>query len=334
MTRAALRLALALVALFPGPARAQQAAPVVADAPRATRATLQSRLEAIAAVRAGRVGIAVLDPRDGRPFLVHGDEPFPMASTVKVAVAATYLDEVRRHRRSLERMIGLDERWRVGSDGIAKLMPHPGVRLSAANLIELMLRVSDNTATDMLIADLGGVPAVQRWLGRNRVGGVRIDRTIARLVLDNMGLPPIEGKTAAETLWASPPPSEDAQARAAAMFDSDPRDNATPLGMATFLRRLDTDLLDGERRAFLFDVMARCLTGADRLRALLPADTRVEHKTGTLEGISDDVGIIRLPDRRPLVIAVFTRGIADGKERAQIIAEAGKAAYDAFAGEP
>ncbi len=38
-----------------------------------------------------------------------------------------------------------------------------------------MLTVSDNTATDVLIADLGGIAAVQRWLDSNRVAGVRID---------------------------------------------------------------------------------------------------------------------------------------------------------------
>jgi beta-lactamase class A len=227
-------------------------------------------------------------------------------------------------------MISLDERMRVGSDGIAMLMPRPGVSLSAANLIELMLRVSDNTASDMLIADLGGTRAVQAWLDRNHVSGVRIDRTIARLVLDNLGLPILPGKTAAETLWASEEPSDEVQAKVAAGFDADPRDNATPIGMARFLARLDRDLLGPKEREFMLDVMSRCETGKDRLRALLPEGTRVEHKTGTLTGVSDDVGIIRLAGGRPLIVAVFTKGIADGKARAKIIAEVGKAAFDAY----
>ena len=104
----------------------------------------------------GRVGIAAIDLASGREIAVHGDERFPMASVVKMAVAAAYLAEVDAGRRSLTKMIALDEAIRSGSDGIGQLMPHPGVTLSAANLIELMLTVSDNTATDMLIADLGG----------------------------------------------------------------------------------------------------------------------------------------------------------------------------------
>ena len=239
---------------------------MVAPAPAPT-------LDAIAAVPTGRVGIAAIDLASGREVAVHGSEQFPMASVVKIAVAATYLAEVDAGRRSLAKPITLDERRRSGSDGIGKLMPHPSVTLSAANLIELMLTVSDNTATDMLIADLGGTSAVQRWLTRNRVPGMRIDREIARLVLDNLGLPMLAGKTAAETMWASDPLTPDARAVAIASFDSDPRDSASPLALARFLARLDQgELLKPASRLFLLDVMAlvagfprQCIRGHFRL---------------------------------------------------------------------
>ena len=254
-----------------------------------------------------------------------------MASVVKIAVAAAYLTEVDAGRRSLNRMIALDESVRSGSDGIGKLMPFPGVNLSAANLIELMLTVSDNSATDMLIADLGGTRAVQRWIDRNRIAGIRIDREIARLVLDNLGLLMLPGKTAAQTLWASDPLTSDARAVAVASFDVDPRDTASPLAIARFLARLDKgDMLKPASRSLLFDIMARCHTGADRIPAGVPAGTPVAHKTGTLAGISNDVGIVTLPDQRRLAIAVFTRGIAEGPARAKIIADAARAAFDAY----
>ena len=294
-------------------------------------ATLSQQLEAIAAVPTGRVGIAAIDLATGREVVVHGSEAFPMASVVKIAVAAAYLAEVDSGRRSLTRLLTLDESIRSGSDGIGKLMPHPGVTLSAANLIELMLAVSDNTATDMLIADLGGTRAVQAWMDRNRVAEVRINREIARLVLDNLGLPMLPGKTAAQTLWASDPLTIEARAVAVASFDMDPRDTATPLAIARFLARLDKgEMLTPASRNFLFDVMARCRTGADRIPAGVPAGTPVAHKTGTLAGISNDVGIVTVPDRRRIAIAVFTRGIAEGPARAKVIADATRAIFDAF----
>ena len=328
MIRRAGWLSLAAFALALPSVAAAQALPT----PAAVQpATLAQQLEAIAAVPTGRVGIAAIDLATGREVAVRGGEAFPMASVVKIAVAAVYLTEVDAGRRSLFKSITLDERIRSGSDGIGKLMPHPGVTLSAANLIELMLTVSDNTATDMLIADLGGTRTVQRWLDRNRIAGVRIDREIARLVLDNLGLPMLPGKTAAQTLWASDPLTIEARAVAVASFDIDPRDTASPLAIARFLARLDKgEMLKPASRSFLFDVMARCRTGADRIPAGVPAGTPVAHKTGTLAGISNDVGIVTLPDKSRIAIAVFTRGIAEGPARAKVIADATRVLFDAL----
>ena len=314
-------LALALLAL---------AAPTIGQTQPilSSQANLQQQLVAIATVPSGKVGIAVIDLTTAREFTAHGRDPFPMASTVKVAVAAMFLAEVDAGRRSLAKMLTLDEAMRSGSDGIGKLMPFPGVTLSAGNLLELMLTVSDNTASDMLIADLGGPAAVQRWLTRNRVGGIRIDRNIARLVLDNLGLPMLPGKTAAETLWASNPLGEQQRSVAVAAFDADPRDTAQPIAFAHFLARLDHgDILKRASRDLLFAIMARCHTGGDRIPGGVPIGTPVSHKTGTLAGISDDVGIVTLPDKRKFAIAIFTDGIADGPVRAKIIADATRAAF-------
>ena len=74
--------------------------------------------------------------------------------------------------------------------------------------------------------------------------------------------------------------------------------------------------------------MSRCKTGKNRMRALLPFGTQVEHKTGTLTGLTDDVGFISMPDGHRIAVAVFTRG---GSDRPRTIAEAARAIYDGFA---
>ena len=74
--------------------------------------------------------------------------------------------------------------------------------------------------------------------------------------------------------------------------------------------------------------MSRCETGKNRMKALLPNGTPVEHKTGTLNGLADDVGFITLPDGRRIAIAIFTRG---GSDRPRTIAEAARTIYDGFA---
>src|ERR1700712_789609 len=97
----------------------------------------------------------------------NGDQPFPMASTMKVAVAATLLSQVDAGQRSL-------------SD------PINGTPTSA--LLEAMLIHSNNQATDMLIASLGGPAVIDTWLRGHQLSGIRVDRNIAQLLSDRRDL--------------------------------------------------------------------------------------------------------------------------------------------------
>ena len=258
-----------VLATFAQPARAASSPDMV---------TVERQLAYLVGSRSGEYGIAALDLNTGRSVSINGDQPFPLASTVKLAVAGAYLAQVDHGRRSLDDRIG---------------------SRSAAQLIELMLTRSDNAATDVLIRDLGGPLRVQEWLNFNNMSGIRIDRTIAQLLGAKRDL-----------------------------FDR--RDSGSPLAMIAFLRQLDRGtMLKPESRAYLLSAMSRCITGRNRMKALLPMGTRVEHKTGTLNGLTGDVGFITMPDGRRLAVAFFARG---GTDRPRTIAEAAKAIYDGFRG--
>lgn len=119
------------------------------------------------ASRPGDYGVAALDLDSGETVSINGERLFPMASTVKVAVAAAYLAQVDHGRRSLDDRIGGQ---------------------TARQLIEAMLIKSSNPATDALIRDLGGPAGVQTWLNWNKLSNIRIDRNIARLLADKRDL--------------------------------------------------------------------------------------------------------------------------------------------------
>ncbi len=102
--------------------------------------SVERQLAYLVGSRSGEYGIAALDLTNGRSVSINGDQPFPMASTVKLAVAAAYLTQVDHGRRSLDDRIG---------------------SRTAAQLIEVMLTRSDNAATDVLIRNLGGAGRVQ-----------------------------------------------------------------------------------------------------------------------------------------------------------------------------
>lgn len=122
---------------------------------------LQQRLASTALENRGDYGFAAYDYATGQVVSFNGDKQFPMASTMKIAVAAAYLAEVDAGRRSL-------------SDTVAGT--------SAFTLMDRMMVRSDNRATDLLIETLGGAGAVDRWVRAHGIGGVRIDRNIAQLL--------------------------------------------------------------------------------------------------------------------------------------------------------
>ena len=106
-----------------------------------------------------------------------------MGSTFKVAVAGAVLAKIDRGEISLSQMVSVDPAMVVESGGIAEIARHPGISLSVANLVELMLTVSDNTATDVL-TKLAGGPAAVTSGSAARVEGLRVDRDTAGLLRD------------------------------------------------------------------------------------------------------------------------------------------------------
>src|SRR5947209_18402179 len=112
--------------------------------------TLEQQLSSLLSSKSADIGIAALDLNTGETVSIKGNTPFPMASTVKVAIAALYLAQVDNGRRSLDDTISGQ---------------------SARSLMARMLIHSDNRATDMLLHDLGGPTAVRNWLDANGVTG-------------------------------------------------------------------------------------------------------------------------------------------------------------------
>src|SRR3954470_23320398 len=123
--------------------------------------SLEQQLNYLVAGKSADVGIAALDLNTGESISIKGNTPFPMASTVKVAVAALYLSQVDHGQRSLDDTIN---------------------GMPVRSLMARMLIHSDNRATDIILKDIGGPRALHSWLRDNGVTGLRVDRTISELL--------------------------------------------------------------------------------------------------------------------------------------------------------
>lgn len=297
---------------------------------------LQREITRLAQVAGGVVGVSALHLESDRRVAVNGGEPFPMASSYKVPIAARLLHQIDQGEMSLDRMVQLQlNQLSPGSGTLSDLFNKPGVILSVRNLLELMLLISDNTATDTLLRLAGGGAAVTARMRELGIDGIRVDRPTKQLIAEWLG---VAGQT--DSQWTLEQFREqtsgvkpDERQAAAKRFDADLRDTATPDAMATLLERIyRQQALKRENTELLLDIMRRCRTGDARLKGLLPAGTEVAHKTGTIGGTTNDVGIITLPDGAGHVaIAVFVKASAkDVSARERAIAEIARAVHDFF----
>lgn len=275
------------------------------DFHRAYSNPLEARIAQLADGGQGRIGVAAVDLADGHEITVLGEQRFPMASTSKIAIAATFLDGVDKGRWSLTSEYPLLIPVRSQPFSSAAAPVRKGAYLPAHELIERMITRSDNTATDALLAVIGGPEAVTRWVHKAGIDDFRIDRDIATLVRDDGEFDPAK--------------------------HIDPRDSATPHAMVQLLSGLyEGRWLSKESREVLIGAMERCVTGKRRIRALLPEEVQVAHKTGSLNNTSSDIGIIKTPDGRAYAVAIYVTGQGSRLARENRIAQIAKAIFDGY----
>ena len=232
--------------------------PCVAEALRSDLAELASR-------SAGSWAFSVRE--SGRPVAsVSGDVVMPAASTIKVALMALVLADVAAGTRSLDEPCAVPAE-RAGGAGVLSVLP--SVRsLPLGETLELMIGVSDNTATNMVIDAIGLHAAHDRIITL----GARSTRLQRRLM-------------------------DVAAARAG-------RDNVTTADdQALILDLLVGDLLPTAQRASALDLLGRQQFN-DRLPAALGPDVICRHKTGELPGVRHDVGILEFGGRQVVVAAL------------------------------
>jgi len=278
-------------------------------APRSYNSGFERQLANLAEASRGRIGVAAIDLATGRTTDVLGSQRFPMASTSKIAIAATFLDGVDQGRWSLNDQFPLMMPLPSAPFSTAVAPVRAGAVLSARELIEQMITRSNNFATDALLRVVGGPQAVNAWVRRAGISDWHIDRDIATLVRDDGAINP------------------------ATVIDT--RDSATPLAMANLVAGIyQGRWLSPSSRGVLLGAMSRCATGKRRIPAMLPTGAAVSHKTGSLSNTSSDVGVIQTPDGRAFAVAIYVTGQGNRLAREQRIASIARAVYDGYASDP
>ncbi|HZF62523.1 MAG TPA: class A beta-lactamase [Desulfovibrio sp.] len=260
---------------------------------------MQKKLAELEASSGGRLGAAARVSNGGKVLSYRGNERFPMCSTFKVLAASAVL----RDKPDI-----LEQRIHFAKSDIQPWSPvtekHLENGMTVAELCAAMLQHSDNTAANLVLAQLGGpegLTSIARSFGDTTF---RLDRWEVEL---NSAIP------------------------------GDARDTTTPLAMCRTLNDLLCgNLLKAQARTQMTDWMLGCATGAGRIPVGAPQGWRSAHKSGSGEnGTANDVGVLLPPSNpeqaaktrngknKPLVVALYLTGSRlTGPENDKILAQA------------
>jgi beta-lactamase class A len=235
-----------------------------------------------------RLGVYALDTGTGRELAYRADERFAMCSVFKALAAATVLH--RTPPEYLDKRVHYSEAALIDPSPIA--VRHVADGMTIRELCDAAVRYSDNTAGNLLLADVGGPAGITEFARSMGDQVTRLDRTEPEL---NSAVP------------------------------GDERDTTTPRAIAGSFRTLVLgDHLEQADRALFTEWLVGNRTGDERIRAGLPPGWRVGDKTGTGSyGTANDVAIGWPPDAAPIALAVLTsRADEDATRDNALLAEA------------
>ena len=277
----------------------------------------------------GTLGVAVKHLGTSESASMNGDELFPTASVFKIPVIVEFYRQLESGAVSLDEKITLMDGDKVPGSGILKELSE-GLEISYSDLLELMMVLSDNTATDLVVERVGKerVNATLRELGLEKTLVVADCRDV---LFDLVGLShlPDEEKTIA---------SFNEKARGARMGGTwslgvEENDVTTPDEMLRLLEMIvDGEAASRESCDAILEIMGKCQTGIYRISKYLPREEiEFAHKTGSLPGVRNDVGIVtHLKTGQRYVICCFTKDAEDVYSAEEVIARVSEVAYDYF----
>jgi beta-lactamase class A len=275
-----------------------------------TTTRLADTLDAIVARGPASLGLAVRHIERDEHAGIDAETAYPAASVFKVPVL------VEAFRQMGEGAFTLEDRWELteadkstGSGVLTRLMP--GLQPTVRDLLTLMIIISDNTATDMLVRHLGQerITATMRELGFDTIVVANTCRDLLRGILGEAS-PALAPHEMARHVIANPAdPDSPAFGGGADNNVTSAREMADLLARIHTGEGLDAIGIGAEARETMREILLLQQLN-ERMPRFLPPGTPVAHKTGSLSGpwaVRNDAGLLDLGERGTVAFAVFTR---------------------------
>lgn len=252
---------------------------------------LKQQLQAYLSDVSGCVCVAFRDLTTDESFSIRGEQSVPSASTIKLVIMAELFSRVHAGSMRLDDTITITEQMRTGGDGILKEL-EPGHAFTLKEILTLMIIVSDNEATNILINLLG----MESINARAKAMGLTCAH-LGRRMMDS------EAKKQGKDNFIC---AED---------------------MEHILTQIYHERVIGEAESrLMLDILLR-QQQSGRLQLYLPEEVAVAHKCGDLDFLENDGGIIFVPEQ-PYVLVVLTSQMPSNKEGREVIGHISKQVYD------
>lgn len=265
---------------------------------------IENSMQTQAASVTGKLGVYFLDLATGASCTHNPDEIFPTASTFKVFLLAELFRQAKEGRFALTDRHTLTAEDKSYGSGMLRLFDD-GASLTLRDLAMLMMKISDNTATDILFRLVG-----KDNLKRNVIDALALTKTkcdldcahlLAVCFQRGVGAPPAKVR----------PNLRNSAAYTGSLSEND---ETSPRNMATMLQRIyEGKWVDPDTCQQMLDIMKLC-DGETRITKYLPKGTVVAHKTGSVDRVANDVGIVYTPKGDYILAMYYNGNTADEEE--------------------
>ncbi|MFC4393498.1 class A beta-lactamase, subclass A2 [Flavobacterium quisquiliarum] len=269
---------------------------------------LRQELKQIIANKNATVGVSIKNIEDKDTLSINGNLKMPLMSVFKFHIALAVLNKVDEGKLSLTQDIFIKKKD-LHENTWSPMMedyPNGNVNLTLDKLLRYSVSHSDNNGCDILINLVGGTKEVQKFI--NKQG---IQDFVIKVNEEQM-------KTW-EKLYIN---------------------TTTPLATTELLEKFyKGEILKETTTKYLYQIMIETSRGLTWMKAGLPEGTELAHRTG-ISGTNDhnlrvamnDVGIVKLPNGKHLIVSVYLKEITEKREDTEkIIADITKATWNYFA---
>ncbi|SIS13081.1 beta-lactamase class A [Peribacillus simplex] len=290
---------------------------------------LQDRLEEVIQDATGTFGVYVKHLESGETAAINENRFFQAASVFKIPILAALYRDVEIGKVRLQERIRLEEVDLVNGSGIFKELI-PGIDVTIKNLATMMIIVSDNVGTDKLLNILGK-ENVNQFMKEVGLNNTYIRFSCWELLCACVGIPPQSFSLGVYNDLNLRFKKGEIDHNSIVFKESIANNVTTASDMALLLERIAYKQLISEKACDdMFEILAK-QQFRSRIPYLLPQNTVVAHKTGTIASVVNDSGIVQLPDNKGrFIITAFSIGNKTEAEGAGIISELARVAYNHF----